>query len=100
MLSNAYVIFELTVHDARGMLDYVSQVQATLDPYGGRFIARGGPAQSLEGSPVTGRVAMMEFPSAEAAQGWFRSPAYRKIKPIRQRSAEARVYLLDGSFLD
>jgi uncharacterized protein (DUF1330 family) len=40
---------------------------------------------------------VIEFDSREQAQAWYDSPAYRKLRPIRQKSAVSRVYIVDGT---
>jgi uncharacterized protein (DUF1330 family) len=36
------------------------------------------------------------FPSAQAAGEWFASPIYRKIAPIREKSAHTRAFSVEG----
>jgi len=47
---NAYVIGEIEVTDPAVYDDYRKQVLATVTKYGGRFQARGGKAEALEGA--------------------------------------------------
>jgi len=46
---SAYVIAEIEVVDPAAYEDYRKQVLAVVTKYGGRFIARGGKAETLEG---------------------------------------------------
>ena len=41
---------------------------ATLEPFGGRFLARGGKRESLEGDWWPQRVVLIEFPDFDAAK--------------------------------
>lgn len=54
-----------------------------------------GAAESLEG-PTPDGVVMLEFPTVEAARGWYASDAYQQALPFRQNAAEWRVVLVEG----
>jgi uncharacterized protein (DUF1330 family) len=68
---------------------------ATLLPYGGVFIVRGGNGTVLSGSELAGRIAMVEFPSRAKAMEWHESADYQRILKIRNASSTSRVYLVD-----
>ncbi|MGE1155196.1 DUF1330 domain-containing protein [Pseudomonas kitaguniensis] len=92
---SAYFISEFQVTDNEGIRPYREAVESTIEPYGGRFVVRGGTIESLEGDPPA-RVIMIAFPSMRAALDWYRSDEYQTILPIRHRSAKARVFILPG----
>jgi uncharacterized protein (DUF1330 family) len=93
----AYLIAEIRVTDPEAYKEYVTKVPAGMEPYGARFLVRGGKTESLEGAEPAGRVAVLQFRSmAEAKQYWI-SPAYKEIEPIRHRSATSRIYLVEGA---
>jgi uncharacterized protein (DUF1330 family) len=83
----AYVVVDVEVQDPEAYQEYTRQVPDTLQPYGGKFIVRGGNAQTLEGAWNPKRVVILEFPTAQQAKGWHASAAYQAILPIRQRNA-------------
>ena len=56
------------------VLEYIERIQATLDPYGGRFLVHGAEVDVKEG-PWPGTVVIIEFPDGGAAQDWYGSPA-------------------------
>lgn len=95
-MPRAYYVaeFEPTVPGA--IRPYSERVESTLKPFGGRFIARGGALEALEGPAPKGVVVIIEFDSLERAQAWYRSPAYEALKPIRQRAGTSRVYIIEG----
>ncbi len=64
------------------VLEYLERIQATLDPYDGRFLVHGGDPEVLEGT-WPGTVVIIEFPSADAARAWYRSDAYSDILALR-----------------
>lgn len=73
---------------------YMEEVQATLDPFAGRFLVHGGRADVLEGS--WGDIVVVEFPTAEQARAWYDSPAYRRILPMRIDHLDCAAVLVDG----
>ena len=64
--------------------------------YGGRFIVRGGAAETLEGEGPPGRLVVLEFPDMAAARRFYESPEYQAIIGIRQQAATSRVVLVEG----
>jgi uncharacterized protein (DUF1330 family) len=91
----AYLIVEVDVKDPATFKDYASAIPGTLAPFGGRFIVRGGKTEALEGEAPK-RIIVIAFDSMEKAQAWWDSPAYAAIRPIRHRSAEARLFFVEG----
>jgi uncharacterized protein (DUF1330 family) len=92
----AYLIVNVDVTDPVGYQDYVKAVPPTLAAYGGRYLVRGGRAESLEGSCVPKRVVVIEFESAERARAWWSSVEYAGAKAIRQATATTDLILVDG----
>ena len=93
----AYVIGEIEVKDAAAYDDYRQQVLATVQKFGGRFLARGGRAEALEGNAPPKRVVVLEFPSYERALEWYRSAEYAPLIELRQRASQGRLLLVEGS---
>ncbi|TDD96440.1 DUF1330 domain-containing protein [Actinomadura rubrisoli] len=77
------------------VLEYMERIQATLDPFSGRFIVHGGAVDVREGD-WPGSVVMIEFPSGEDARGWYESDAYQAILPLRADHLEGEVILVEG----
>jgi uncharacterized protein (DUF1330 family) len=92
----AYAIAHLrtpTINDE--VLEYIERIQATLTPYGGRFLVHGAEVQVLEGE-WPGTVVVVEFPGLAAAHAWYASPAYREILPLRTDNIEGSTLIVDG----
>ncbi|RDI66887.1 DUF1330 domain-containing protein [Nocardia pseudobrasiliensis] len=84
----AYAIAHLSNVDlGADIVEYLRRIDATLAPFGGRFIVHGGRQMVAEG-PADGVIVVIEFPDYEAAQGWYASPAYQKILPLRRNNAD------------
>lgn len=74
---------------------YAAGVPATVEKYGGHYLVRGGKTESLEGEPPK-RIVVLAFNSMADAQRWYSSPEYSAIRPIRQRSAKSRGFIVEG----
>ena len=64
------------------VLTYIREIDATLEPYEGRFIVHGVEPEVRE-EPFPGALVAIEFPDIERARAWFDSDAYRRILPLR-----------------
>jgi uncharacterized protein (DUF1330 family) len=71
-------------------------VPATIARYGGRYLARGGKAEALEGRLAGRRIAIVEFDSYERAKDWYESDDYRGPKALRQGASISSLVLVDG----
>ncbi len=93
----AYLIAEVEVTDRVAFQEYADKVAETMAPFEGHYhyVVRTATAQALEGDPPK-RIVVIAFDSAEKALGWYRSPAYQKIKPIRLGASVSRLYLAEG----
>lgn len=93
----AYVVALIErIHDPETYKGYVVQVEATMKPFGGRFLARKPEPERLEGNATFSRAIIYEFPSEEAARAWHASPAYRPVMELRQRASEGTLLILPG----
>jgi uncharacterized protein (DUF1330 family) len=92
----AYLIAQLRVHDWDTYRQYAARTPAIIAKHGGRFLARGGATEILEGDAPERRVVIIEFPSMEAARAFYHSPEYQEAKAIRMPAAEALFLIVQG----
>ena len=97
----AYVIAEVEkdptkAQDSAAARRYAEAAPKSLIPFGGQYVVRGGAVQALEGEAPKGYLVMIAFDSVEKARGWYDSPAYEAVKPIRQSSMKSRILLVEG----
>ncbi len=92
----AYLIADIEVQDAAAFEEYREQVPATLEPFGGTYIVRGGAATALEGGWEPKRIVVLEFPSMDALQSWYHSDAYKGPKAARIRATMTRAVAVEG----
>ncbi|MGB5131077.1 MAG: DUF1330 domain-containing protein [Steroidobacteraceae bacterium] len=93
---SAYVIVNVRVHDPETYKEYVKLSPVSISAHGGRFLARAGKSEVLEGSIPANRMVVLEFPSYEQAREWWNSEMYRMPKALRQSASEASMILVDG----
>ncbi|MCI4064556.1 DUF1330 domain-containing protein [Micromonospora sp. R77] len=77
------------------IVEYLEKIQATLDPYAGRFRVHGPDPEVIEGE-WPGTVVIIEFPDVERARAWYASPAYQEILPLRLRHIEGSAIIVEG----
>ena len=77
------------------VVEYLQRIDATLAPFGGRFIVHGGEVEILEGS-WPGFLIVIEFPDRDRASAWYNSAAYQEIVTLRTDNSESDVVMVDG----
>ena len=92
----AYVIAHIDVKDPVRYEDYKKMSPISIQKFGGRFIARGGQTEVLEGTWQPRRMVLLEFPSVEVAKQWWASEDYRPAKELRQATSVGDMILLEG----
>ena len=95
-MTKAYIVGHITVTHPEGYAQYARQVPDTIHRHGGRYIVRGGASTLLEGTQPGERHVVLEFPSLQAAQTWYRSPEYQAILALRQDNSTGQLMLVEG----
>ncbi len=93
---SAYVIVDIDVKDPSTYKEYVALAPATVAAYGGRYLARGGKAETLEGEWVPKRLVILEFESLQQARAWLDSPEYGPVKKLRHKAAVSNMVSIEG----
>ena len=74
----AYLIADIEVTDPVGYEEYKKRVPAIIAAHGGRYLARGGANEVLEGTWRPRRSAIIEFPSLASMKAFWESPEYQR----------------------
>jgi uncharacterized protein (DUF1330 family) len=77
--------------------DYAKLARDILPKYGGRYLARSRQNALLEGegkAPCC--MALLEFPSLDAARRWYASPENQQASTIRRSGARFRIIAIEG----
>ena len=64
--------------------------------YGGKYLARGGKTETLEGDWSPNRLVILEFESAERAKVWLNSPEYRAPRQLRRQTTQTNMVVIEG----
>lgn len=92
----AYAIAYLRSVDLNEQVaDYLRRIDETLVPCDGAFLVHGTEHETVEGD-LPGAIIVIGFPDLARARGWYDSPAYRAILPLRTDNSEGVALLVDG----
>jgi uncharacterized protein (DUF1330 family) len=92
----AYVIVNVEVHDPVAYEPYRVAAPATIARYGGRYLARAGQTEVLEGDWTPKRLVVLEFESIDRVHAWLDSAEYGAIKHLRHRHATSTMVVIEG----
>lgn len=92
----AYAIVRVEVTDPEKYEEYKALTPAAVAAFGGRFLVRGGEAETLEGPVETRRIVVVEFADLDQARACFASPEYAEAKSKRIGAAEMEMLIVDG----
>ena len=93
---SAYLIATVRVDDPETYKNYTAQTPALIAKYGGRFLVRGGPVETIEGAEFLDRLVVLEFPSVAAVKTFYGSPEYQEVARHRHASSESTFLLAEG----
>jgi uncharacterized protein (DUF1330 family) len=95
---SVYLIADVKVIDDSWIPEYASSVHDIVHKHGGKYLARSGNVRTLEGEPLeTTLIALLEFPSEEAASAFANDPDYAPFAEARRRGSESRFQLIDDT---
>jgi uncharacterized protein (DUF1330 family) len=92
----AYVIANVRITDPDRYPEYSGRVPQTIERYGGRYLARGGKAEVLEGDWEPHRLVILEFESMGRVREWYDSPEYAPLKQLRDEVAVTEFVVVEG----
>jgi uncharacterized protein (DUF1330 family) len=95
-----YMIADIKVTDDKWVPDYAASVHELVHKHGGKYLARSGNVQTLEGKPLdTTLIALLAFPSAQAVKTFLNDPKYAPFAAARKRGSDSRFQLIDDTDL-
>lgn len=94
-MPKGYIIGHITVNDPEAYKEYVEKDTPILAALGGRFVIRGGQAETMEGETLQRHV-VIEFDSYEQALAAYNDPAYQEVADIRRRNADSVIIVVEG----
>ena len=84
----AYIIVEMKITDPDQYKQYMAVAPAAVAAAGGEYLVRGGRTETLEGDWQPVRVAMLRFPSFDAAKTFYDGEMYRAARARREGTTE------------
>jgi uncharacterized protein (DUF1330 family) len=92
----AYVVVNVDVQDPVRYEEYKTLAPASIAQYGGRYIARGGAVEVLEGDWAPKRLVILEFPTMERARAWWTCAEYAGAKALRNATSHSQLVITEG----
>jgi len=96
-MMTAYVIVDIDVANPAAYDEYKKLAPPTIAAYGGKYLARGGRTETLEGEWMLNRLVILEFDSVDRAKQWLDSPEYSAIKHLRHQAAKTNMVVIEGA---
>lgn len=92
----AYVLSESTKVDQKLIGEYRALAAPSVEAYGGKYIARGGAIEAIEGEFTSAGLVILEFPSMERAREWYASAEYGKALEVAKHALSRRMIFVEG----
>jgi len=92
----AYAVIDVHATDEERAARYRERSGPSVEKHGGRFLARGGALDVLEGDWNPGRLVVIEFPSTDAARAWYESDDYMEARAIREGAGTWNMVVVEG----
>lgn len=95
----AYMLAFVRVNDLETFnKEYIEKAVPIMQRHGGVTVAVDENPLTIEGTIPEGRVVIVEFPTKEAAKGFYDDPDYQEIKKWRQKVSESDSIILEKGF--
>jgi uncharacterized protein (DUF1330 family) len=99
-IMSAYLIANVKVHDDAWIPDYAREVHLIAEKHGGKYLSRSGNLTPVEGKlPDYTVIALIQFPTVEAAQAFVNDPEYAPFAAARQAGTDSDFYIIDDTDL-
>ena len=97
---SVYLIADILVTDDGWVPEYATNVHHLVERHGGRYLARSGNIETLEGeAPDSTLIAILEFPTRHALDGFVADPDYAPYGRARQAGSVSRFRVIDDTDL-
>ncbi len=82
-MAYGYLIVDMNISDLEQYKHYMAEAPAAVKAAGGEYLVRGGRSEVMEGDWQPARMAMLRFPSFEAAKAFYDGEMYRQARAKR-----------------
>jgi uncharacterized protein (DUF1330 family) len=90
------IFASVEITDPAAYEDYRRRVPAIIAAYGGRYLARGGAVERLEGDAPLNRLVILEFSDIAQLKAFYNSAEYQPLLAIRKRAARSSLLAIEG----
>ena len=87
----AFFVATVKIKDQEKLQEYAGAVGPIIASHGGEFVSRGKVETALSGSAAHQMAAIVKFPTMDALKGWYASPEYKEIIPVREQGADVTI---------
>ncbi|MCB1499270.1 MAG: DUF1330 domain-containing protein [Bauldia sp.] len=95
---SVYLIADIKVTNDGWVPEYAANVHKLVEKHGGRYLSRSGNIQVLEGQAKDSTlIAILEFPSRGALDGFATDPDYAPYGRARQSGSISNFYVVDDT---
>ena len=96
-MTAAYIFVDMQISDMEQYKKYMAAAPAAVAAAGGEYLVRGGKVETLEGNWKPARIAMLRFPSYDAAKTFYDAELYRAARGKRKGATEFfNMVLVEG----
>ena len=92
----AYVIVDIDVQDPVEYAKYKEMAAPVVAAFGGKYLARGGKVETLEGDWVAKRLVILEFENVRRAKEWLNSKEYSAARALRHKTSTSNMIVIEG----
>ena len=82
-MAAGYIIVDMQISNMEQYKQYMDVAPAAVAAAGGEYLVRGGRFEAMEGKWMPSRIAMLRFPSYDAAKAFYDGEMYRAARAKR-----------------
>ena len=95
---SVYLIADIKITDDGWVPEYATHVHKLVETHGGRYLTRSGNIETLEGQDKDSTlIAILEFPSRAALDGFAADPDYAPFGSARQAGSVSNFHVIDDT---
>ena len=95
---SVYLIADIKVTDDGWIPEYAANVHKLVEKHGGRYLSRSGNIDTLEGEAKESTlIAILEFPTRAALDGFATDPEYAPYGQARQAGSVSNFRVIDDT---
>lgn len=95
---SVYLIAEIKITNDGWVPEYAANVHKLVEKHGGRYLSRSGNIETIEGAAKDSTlIAILEFPTREALDGFASDPDYAPYGQARQSGSVSNFHVIDDT---